>query len=265
ATFPRLREIERQHGSLIRGMHASRRKTEDDRRKTMDDSWAGQSSVVHRPSPALSAVEGSIVHRSAFVTLKGGIGALADALVRALDGRLISGTGVAALDYDVTAEQPYRVRLQNGELLDADAVITTAPAFNAADLVEGFQPELAAELRRIRYVTTGTVSLAYAKREIGQPLDGYGLVIPRTEQRRINAVTISSAKFAHRAPDDSLLLRVFVGGSRNPEVADLDDGPLLELARAELSDILGIQAAPLWSRIYRWPRSNPQYDVGHLE
>jgi len=40
--------------------------------------------------------------------------------------------------------------------------------------------------------------------------------------------------------------------------------PLLELARAELRDILGIQAEPLWSRIYRWPRSNPQYDVGHL-
>jgi hypothetical protein len=35
-------------------------------------------------------------------------------------------------------------------------------------------------------------------------------------------------------------------------------------ARAELHDILGIRAEPLWSRIYRWPRSNPQYDVGHL-
>jgi len=61
-----------------------------------------------------------------------------------------------------------------------------------------------------------------------------------------------------------VLLRVFVGGSRNPDVAELDDAPLLELVRAELRDILGIQAEPLWSRIYRWPRSNPQYDVGHL-
>jgi len=81
---------------------------------------------------------------------------------------------------------------------------------------------------------------------------------------QINAITISSSKFTHRAPDDALLLRVFVGGSRNPAVAELDDAPLLELARAELRDILGIQAEPLWSRIYRWPRSNPQYDVGHL-
>jgi oxygen-dependent protoporphyrinogen oxidase len=256
ATFPRLREIERQHGSLIRGMRASRRKTEDERRKTIDDSLVDQSSIVDRPS--------SSVNQAAFVTLKGGIGALTDALARALDGRLISGMGVAALDYEPTASRPYRVRLEDGEILDADAVILTAPAFSAADLVERFQPELAAGLRRIRYVTTGTVTLAYAKRDIGEPLDGYGLVIPRTERRRINAVTISSAKFAYRAPDDAMLLRVFVGGSRTPDVAELNDAPLLDLARAELRDILGIRAEPLWSRIYRWPRSNPQYDVGHL-
>ncbi|MEO7911618.1 MAG: protoporphyrinogen oxidase [Roseiflexaceae bacterium] len=248
ATFPRLREIELQYGSLIRGMRAARRKTEDERRKT--------NALTPRPS--------SSVGQSAFVTLKGGMGALIDALVHALDGRLIGGQGVAALDYDPAANQPYRVQLEDGETLDADAVVMTAPSFVAADLVERFQPALAAGLRRIRYVTTGTVSLAYTKREIGAPLDGYGLVIPRTERRRINAVTISSAKFMHRAPDDAVLLRVFVGGSRNPDVADLEDAPLLDLARAELHDILGIRAEPLWSRIYRWPRSNPQYDVGHL-
>jgi protoporphyrinogen/coproporphyrinogen III oxidase len=255
ATFPRLREIERQHGSLIRGMRAARRTTNDERRTTNVSVSEGSLSVLRPPS--------SVV-QSAFVTLKGGIAALADALVRALDGRVIGGTGVTALDYEAARGRPYRVRLEDGEILDADAVILTTPAFNAAELVKPFQPELAAGLQQIRYVTTGTVSLAYAKPDIGEPLDGYGLVIPRTERRRINAITISSAKFAHRAPDDALLLRVFVGGSRNPKVAELDDAPLLDLARAELRDILGIRAEPLWSRIYRWPRSNPQYDVGHL-
>jgi oxygen-dependent protoporphyrinogen oxidase len=192
------------------------------------------------------------------------MGALAEALVGALDGRLIAGQGVAALDYDPAVARPYCVQLEDGELLDADAVVLTAPSFVAADLIERIRPELAAGLRRIRYVTTGTVSLAYAKSAIGAPLDGYGLVIPRTERRRINAVTISSSKFTDRAPDDAVLLRVFVGGSRNPDVAELNDAPLLELARAELRDILGIRAEPLWSRIYRWPLSNPQYDVGHL-
>ena len=252
ATFPRLREIELQYGSLIRGMRASRRTTNDQRPMTK-----GQE------SSSLVVGRSSLVGQPAFVTLKGGLGSLADALVHALDGRLISGTGVAALKFHAAA-RPYRVLLENGEALEADAVVLTAPSFAAADLVEGFHPQLAAGLRRIRYVTTGTISLAYAKRALGAPLDGYGLVIPRTERRKINALTISSSKFTHRAPDDGVLLRVFVGGSRNPAVAELDDAPLLELARAELRDILGIQAEPLWSRIYRWPRSNPQYDVGHL-
>jgi oxygen-dependent protoporphyrinogen oxidase len=254
ATFPRLREIELQYGSLIRGMRASGRKMKDQGRK---------SEIESTNSPSVLSPQSSVL-QSAFVTFKGGIGALADALVRALDGRLIGGQGVAALDYEPAAARPYRVQLEDGEILSADAVVITAPSFVAAELVASFQPELAAGLRRIRYVTTGTVSLAYAKSAIGAPLDGYGLVIPRTERRRINAVTISSSKFMHRAPDDAVLLRVFVGGSRNPAVAELDDLPLLELARAELRDILGIHAEPLWSRIYRWPRSNPQYDVGHL-
>src|SRR5215213_2323170 len=108
ATFPRLREIELQHGSLIRGMRAARRKTEDERRKAIAARHVDDPSFVLRPS--------SFVDQSAFVTLKGGMGALADALVCALDGRLIGGQGVAALDYDPVASQPYRAQLEDGEL-----------------------------------------------------------------------------------------------------------------------------------------------------
>jgi len=75
-------------------------------------------------------------------------------------------------DYEPALTRPYRVRLEDGEILEANAVVLTAPSFAAADLVERFQPELAAGLRRIRYVTTGTVSLAYASARFGAPLDG---------------------------------------------------------------------------------------------
>jgi oxygen-dependent protoporphyrinogen oxidase len=155
--------------------------------------------------------------------------------------------------------------LDDGETLDADAVILTTPAFAAAQLVAPFRPALAAELRQIRYVGTGTITLAYRRGDIGEPLDGFGLVIPQSERRRINAVTITSNKFDRRAPGGYTLIRAFFGGSRSPGMVDLDDPALLALVRAELRDILGIAAGPLWSRIYRWPRGNPQYDVGHLD
>jgi oxygen-dependent protoporphyrinogen oxidase len=254
ATFPSLREVEIRHGSLIRGMVAQRRKANDQRPTTNDQD---RPPLVNGPL--------SLVSRSPFVTLQGGVGALIDALAGALEGRQIVGNGVAALDHDPAAPRPYRVRLESGERLDADAVILAAPSFVAAGLVAPFHRALAEGLQEIRYVTSGTVTLAFRGSEVGDPLEGYGLVIPRTERRRINAVTISSSKFARRAPKGAVLLRAFVGGSRNPDVLSLDDAALLGLVRAELRDILGVRAEPLWSRIYRWPRSNPQYDVGHRE
>lgn len=236
ATFPRLREVEARHGSLIRGMIAQR-----------------------------AAGAGKQPAGAPFVTLKNGVAGLASALVSAIGGTLMSGRGVAALAHDPTAARQYRLRLDDGATLDADALILATPAYATAGLVAPFALALAEGLRQIRYVTTGTVSLAYRRDALGQLPDGYGVVIPRSERRRINAITVTSSKFAHRAPDDAVLLRVFVGGSRNPDVAELGDAALLALVRAEVESILGIRAEPLWSRIYRWPRANPQYDVGHLE
>ncbi len=256
ATFPRFRDLERQHGSLIRGTLAQRRgsRIEDRKSKTADSS---QSSILHplssapRPSP--------------FVTLRGGMGELVRALLEQLQGRLISGHGVAALEHDPLAEQPYRLRLDDGEVLDADAVILATPAFATAELVASFRPALAAALRQIRYVSTGTITLAYRHGEIGKPLDGFGLIIPQRANRQINAVTIASSKFDDRAPTGYTLIRAFVGGSRNPDAIHLDDPALLAMVRAELRETLGITATPLWSRAYRWMHGNPQYDVGHLD
>jgi oxygen-dependent protoporphyrinogen oxidase len=279
ATFPRFRVLEQQHGGLIRGMLASRPPTTDhrppkieDRRLRIEDSDVSAeeplSSILYPRSsnnPSVVGRPSSVVSSSPFITLRGGVGELVRALLGRLSGPMIAGRGVAALGYDAMATHPYDLRLDDGEALEADAVIMTAPAFAAADLVAPFHPALAAALRAIRYVTTGTITLAYRNADIGRPLDGFGLVIPRGEGRRINALTMTSAKFAGRAPEDYTLVRAFVGGSRTPDMVELDDAALLTLVRAELCDILGVDAAPLWSRIYRWPLANPQYDVGHLE
>ncbi|KPV47789.1 protoporphyrinogen oxidase, partial [Kouleothrix aurantiaca] len=139
------------------------------------------------------------------------------------------------------------------------------PASAAAALLDTIEPGMAAPLRDIRYVSTATVSLAYPSAAIRAPLEGFGLVIPQSEGRRINALTITSKKFAGRAPDGYTLIRVFAGGARTPETAELDDKALLAVVRDELRSILQIDAAPLWSRTYRWPNGHPQYAIGHSE
>jgi oxygen-dependent protoporphyrinogen oxidase len=90
-----------------------------------------------------------------------------------------------------------------------------------------------------------------------------GLMIPRREKRRIDAVTWTSAKIPGRAPDGYALLRVFLGGGL-PETVTMAEADLLPIVQEELADLLQIKADPLDYRAARWPDSYPQADVGHL-
>jgi oxygen-dependent protoporphyrinogen oxidase len=235
ATFPRFRALEKAHGSLTRGMLASRGK---------------------QPPSATPKV-------SMFMSFHGGTEELIHALVSQLQVDLQTGVQVTSIQRKL--DNRYQVELDNGKSLDADRVVLATPAFVTANLVQSFAPHAAETLKQIRYVSTGTLSLAYRLSDIPQVLDGFGLVIPSSEKRPMNAITISSTKFSHRAPDDHMLLRVFFGGSRSPESMELDDDSLLGIVREELRTILGIHAQPLFHRIYRWWNANPQYDIGHLD
>ena len=238
ATFPRFRAIEKKYGSLIRGMLAAKR---------------------HRPAPAPA---NGARPRSVFMSMRTGITALAEALAAALDGEIRTGARVRSVQ---RRNDGYRLELDGGEVLEADAVVLATPAYVSADMLGGDRPDLAEGLRRIRYVSTGTISLAYARSDIPHPLNGFGLVIPRSAGRRINAVTWSSVKWPDRAPAGRVLMRVFFGGSRHPDVFALPDRELTALVQEELRLIMGIQAVPELVRIYRWPQASPQYDVGHLD
>jgi oxygen-dependent protoporphyrinogen oxidase len=143
--------------------------------------------------------------------------------------------------------------------------VLAVPAHAAAALLREPVPAAAAGLDAIRYVSTGTISLGFRADDIRHPLNGFGIVIPRSEKRAINAITWTSTKFDRRAPDGAVLLRCFFGGSRRPDMMQLDDSALEATVRGEIAELLGIDAPPLFHRIYRWMDANPQYDVGHLE
>jgi oxygen-dependent protoporphyrinogen oxidase len=72
-------------------------------------------------------------------------------------------------------------------------------------------------------------------------------------------------KFCHRAPSGKILLRCFLGGTRDSEALNLSDDEILSVVRSELGAILNFSSSPLFYRIYRWPFSMPQYVVGHAE
>jgi oxygen-dependent protoporphyrinogen oxidase len=195
-----------------------------------------------------------------FLGFTPGAEALVDSLISQLQADLRLNAPVVALE---KAGQTAVVHLQNGESLEADGVIVATPANVAAELFAAVAPEAAVHLRQIRHVNIGTISLAYPIEAIAHTAPMRGLMIPRREKRRIDAVTWTSAKIPGRAPDGYALLRVFLGGGL-PETVTISEADLLPIVQEELADLLQIKADPLGYRAARWPDSYPQADVGHL-
>ncbi len=245
ATFPRFREIEKKSGSLIRGMLASRNK-----RTVVPDA---------SKEPASKPL-------SVFISFRGGAQELVDALLPKLTGTIRLNTAVTQITpLTDTQEGRYQLALSDGSIISAHHIVLATPAFVSADLLHDLARNAARLLASIRYVSTGTISLGFRRSEVSHPLNGFGVVIPRSEKRPINALTWSSTKFEHRAPTDHVLIRVFFGGSRNPEIVERSDADLLAIARRELDLLMGIKATPIFHRLFRWRNATPQYDVGHLQ
>ncbi|OGQ54234.1 MAG: protoporphyrinogen oxidase, partial [Deltaproteobacteria bacterium RIFCSPLOWO2_02_FULL_53_8] len=157
----------------------------------------------------------------------------------------------------------YKITFEDGSTLGADAVAVAAPAYAAGQLTKEMDPQLSSRLLAIPYVSTATVSIAFKKKDIKHPLNGFGFVVPKVEGRRIMAATWTSVKFNYRAPDDSILMRCFVGGSKNAELVSLNDADMIAMVRQELKDIMGVDAEPVLARVFRWMNSMPQYTIGH--
>ena len=243
ATFPYLREMELKHGSLVRGALAARQKQ------------AG--SQTSTPASA---------NRSVFLTPTTGLAEIVEALLARLQAGgadLFLNTPVRRILLLDPTHRAYGIELEDGRCLAADGLILAAPAYRSAEMLSDLDPALAAELQAIPYVSTATVSLAFAQSDLPRPLDGYGYVIPRREGRRALACTWTSTKFPHRAPEGYALLRVFVGRAGQEQDIPWDDAGLLELARQELRQTLGIAARERFACVYRWERAMPQYNLGH--
>jgi oxygen-dependent protoporphyrinogen oxidase len=243
ATFPRFLDLEREYGSLIRGMLARRKKFAQ---------FAKQ-----RKGP----------ERTMFITLKNGLGDLIETVQGRLDpGSVLLGKQIAHLEKENHwGAASYCLKIEGEKNLKADAVVLATPSFVSGDLLGDLNPALRELLYTIPYVSSAIIHLAYLKSEIRHPLDGFGFVVPRTEKRNIMASTWTSIKFAHRVPDGHLLLRVFIGGAKNEAALTLTDEEMVAVSREELKDIMGIDANPVFTRAYRWEKSMPQYTLGHLD
>lgn len=190
-----------------------------------------------------------------FRALRGGFQQLVDALDRAL-------AGVQRVRAAATAVDGRRVRV-HGEWMSGDHVIVAVRAWEAAALFRESAPQLAALLGQIPYSSAVTVGFTYASADFPHPLDGFGFLVPKIERRHIVACTWVNRKFDCRAPADRILLRAFLGGDHWACAAS--DAEISAAVEEDLARILGLSQPPRGVSIARWPKSMPQYEVGHSE
>lgn len=247
ATFPRFVDMEREDRSLIVAML----KRMSAVRKARAAAGASASNVPPRPP------------RTMFMTLDEGLGGLMAELSRRV-GAAALRTSEPANNLSARPDGGWTVRTVAGATYEADGVICATPAYATAEILRGVDPALAGELDAIPYVSSATVTLAYPASLFPTHLDGFGLVIPKGERRRVKAFTWVTSKFYGRAPAGVVLMRCFIRATAG-ETDGVSEEEMSEMARAELADILGVSVPPLWSRAYRWDRAMPQYVVGHLE
>ncbi len=235
AVLPRFADMERTHGSLGRAMLAARKK---------------MPRSANKPAPPL------------FTSLKNGMQQLVETLVPRLNqASLLSSTPVQLIQ-----SQAGGWTVSAGTKSDPfDAVILAVPALAAAQILSLCSADLSAELAAIQYSSSITVGLAY-DRDVRQSLPpGFGFLVPRSEGKRLLAATFVHNKFPHRAPEDRALLRCFFAGSNAENIWQLSDDAIIAVVRNELQQILGLRAAPLFARVYKWKSAMAQYGVGHLE
>ncbi len=235
--FPKLWQLERSHGSLLRGFRA-----EAAGRRARGDA-AGVAPII---------------------SFRHGLQTLPRALAAALP------PGSVQTDATVTSLIPGRpwkliwTRADSVQTAEFDAVVLALPAPALAQLVFSTLGERSlASLDHVPQPPVSSLFLGFKRGQVAHPLDGFGALMPAREKRSILGVLFSSSLFAGRAPDGHVALTVFAGGMRQPETGRLDTAALLARVLPDLRDLLGVAGEPVFTHHTFWPKAIPQYNLGH--
>jgi len=239
ACFPKVYDLEKNYGGLIRGMI----KLQQAKKK------AGSSEKVGAgPGGTLTS-------------FYGGMAEMVDALRKELGNRIRTGYRAVAIEKTASG---YKLFFSDGSAFETERVVLATPAYASSEILRQAEPGLARLLSGIHYPSLAVVCFGFRKERISANLDGFGFLVPSREKRQILGTLWDSSIFPNRAPEGYVLLRTMVGGARASELARDSDPNLIASVRSEIADIMGIKADPDFVRIYRHDMAIPQYTVGHL-
>lgn len=244
ACFPRLAELEREYGSVVKGFAAAERKRKAEvKAKGLPD---------ERPGKMWSCA--------------GGLRVLVEAITAQLKQPPVYGVNIRTISKEGNPRKPlWSVRADGQDAWKADAVVLTCPAYNQATMLGELDADLAQPIGAIAYNRIAVVALGFRKTDVPLPLDGFGYIAPQNTRRDLLGVQWCSSIYPGRAPDDCVNLRAMSGGWHRADIVDWDDARLLQALRTELKLAMNIDAAPVFHKIVRWDKAIPQYHLGHLD
>jgi oxygen-dependent protoporphyrinogen oxidase len=231
AAFPRLAALEREHGSVLRGLFRTRGR-----------------SRLGRP-----------------VSFPDGLSELPRALAATLGSRRRVATAGAI---EPAAGGGWTVALEGGGApIEAERLVLATPAAASAALLAPHAPAAAEALGAIPHAPVAVVCLGFRAADaatLGMNLDSYGFVVARGEGLRLLGCQFESSVFPGRAPDGGVLLRALLGGTFDPALVEADDQVVAGQAIGDLRRAVGLRREPDLVRVWRARPGIPQYDRGHL-
>ncbi len=234
--FPRIAELEQEHGSLIRALIRLQRQ--------------------HRRTPG----SGPAGPGGTLTSFKEGLSELPLAIARQLGERVHCN---APLQEVRSRQGGYQLVFAGRPAHDCDVLVMATQAADAVAPLRGVDAALSEVLAQFTYAPVTVVGLGYRQQDIQRDLDGFGFLVTSAARRRILGSLWTSSIFPARAPDGSVLLRSLLGGAKAPALAALSADEAVAVVREELADILGIHAQPDFVEVIKWEQAICQYTVGH--
>lgn len=232
STFPKMYDMEQDHGSLIRAAM----------------------NIMRQPNR----------HKREIVSFQGGVSTLIDTIAGKINEELITGAEISDVN---KSEDGYIIKFsgQNGEeQIFTKKIISTISAPATGKVFDTVAPGIREQMDKIVYPPIVLLNLAYPIDKISQPLDSFGFLIPEKERTAFLGAVWNSTIFEGKAPEGQALFTLFVGGMRNREVLDnLEEN--LEKARKEFEQVMGISGPVSFTNRSVMAKAIPQFHLGHYK
>lgn len=249
SAFPKLYRLEELYGGLIKGMikGARERKKRAEESKQSAKMFSFKSGMQIFPKAIAKILEGKIAFECRVKSVKR----------PHCHGQREAGR---ADKWQISYE-----RNEQESTIECDKIISTVPAYIAAEIFGGLNSELINHLNSIYYPPVMVLYLGFNKSDIGIPLDGFGYLIPSKEKKNFLGAIWSSTIFPNRSSENKAAFTLFVGGARSPQILDAQKDNLIKNALAEFKKIMKTEAEPVIIKAKMWQKAIPQYNIGHIE